>query len=185
MKHNHAVVWLDHREARIFFFNREDVEGLDLEARGPSHHLRHWKDGISGKRSPEDQRFLHEIVEALQPAKEWLIMGPGTAKLELVKHVHKHDHALAIGSSGSRPPITRPTSNWWRRLVRTSRPRTRCCRNARFECQAKTWRCRHEHTSGRCPRCSTCSSDGEGRQGSRSWREGGQGPAAPSHLTAG
>lgn len=95
MKHNHAVVWLDHREARIFFFNREDVEGLDLEARGPSHHLRHWKDGISGKRSPEDQRFLHEIVEALQPAKEWLIMGPGTAKLELVKHVHKHDHALS------------------------------------------------------------------------------------------
>jgi stalled ribosome rescue protein Dom34 len=94
MQHHHAVVWLDHREARIFFFNRDSVDGIDVATRSPNHHLHHRKGSIAGKRSPEDQHFFHEIVEALRPAAEWLIMGPGSAKLELVKHVHKHDDAL-------------------------------------------------------------------------------------------
>lgn len=95
MQHYHAVVWLDHREARVFFFDRDKVDEVDLAARAPHHAVHHYKGAISGKRSPDDQKFLHEIVEALKPAKEWLILGPGGAKLELVKHVQKHDAALA------------------------------------------------------------------------------------------
>lgn len=95
MQHYHAVVWLDHREARVFFFNRDAVEEVDLGARSPNHHLHHRAGSVAGKRSPEDKHFFHEIVQALKPAKEWLILGPGSAKLELVKHVHSHDHALS------------------------------------------------------------------------------------------
>ena len=95
MQHYHAVVWIDHREARIFFFNRHDVGKVDLASHTPNHHLHHKKGSMTGKKAPEDSHFLHEIVEALKPAKEWLIMGPGTAKLELVKHIHSHDTQLA------------------------------------------------------------------------------------------
>ncbi|MFM9942559.1 MAG: translational machinery protein [Hyphomicrobiaceae bacterium] len=94
MKAYHAVVWLDHGEARVFFFNRHQVEEIDLAATNPHAHLHHRAGTISGHRSPQDQKFLQHVVEALKPAQEWLIMGPGTAKLELVKHVHSHDPTL-------------------------------------------------------------------------------------------
>lgn len=95
MQHYHAVVWLDHREAKVFFFDRNSVDEADLASKDPHHHLHHRKGNVSGKRSAQDEHFLHEIVEALKPAEEWLILGPGAAKLELVKHVHKHDAGFA------------------------------------------------------------------------------------------
>ena len=81
MQHYHAVVWLDHTQARIFFFDRNSVEEIDIGTRTANHHIHHKKGSIAGKRQPEDQHFMHEVIEALQPAKEWLVMGPGTAKL--------------------------------------------------------------------------------------------------------
>ena len=95
MQHYHAVVWLDHNEARVFFFDRNAVEEVDIATRTANHHLHHKKGSIAGKRQPEDQQFYHAIVEALKPAKEWLLLGPGSAKLELVKHIHHHDKTLS------------------------------------------------------------------------------------------
>jgi len=95
MPHYHAVVWRDHREARIFFFDRHSMDEIDLATNSPNHHLHHRKGSVAGKRSPEDQHFFHDIVNVLKPAREWLLMGPGSAKLELVKHVHmdhRHRH---------------------------------------------------------------------------------------------
>ncbi len=90
----HAVVWLDHREAKVFFFDKYKVEEIDLASH--KHDQIHRRAGsISGKRTQEDHDFYHQVVETLRPAKEWLVMGPGTAKLELVKHIHKHDHTLS------------------------------------------------------------------------------------------
>ena len=94
MQNYHAVVWLDHREARVFFFDRHSVQEVDVGTAKPHSHLHHKAGSISGKKSQEDQTYFHHVVEAMKPAMEWLIMGPGSAKLELVKHIHKHDHAL-------------------------------------------------------------------------------------------
>jgi stalled ribosome rescue protein Dom34 len=95
MQNYHAVVWLDHREAKVFFFDRHAVTEIDLATTNPNAHLHHHAGSMSGKRAPEDQAYLHHVVEALKPATEWLIMGPGSAKLELIKHIHKHDHTLS------------------------------------------------------------------------------------------
>lgn len=95
MHHYHAVVWLDHREARIFFFDRHDAVEVDVTTTHPHAHLHHRAGSLSGKRTPEDQAYFHHIVDALKPATEWLIMGPGSAKLELLKHIHSHDHQLS------------------------------------------------------------------------------------------
>jgi len=34
------------------------------------------------------------VVELLQGAHEILVVGPGSAKLELIRHIHKHDHVM-------------------------------------------------------------------------------------------
>lgn len=95
MQHYHAVVWLDHNEAKVFYFDRNAVDEIDVATRAANHHLHHKKGSIAGKRQPEDQHYYHSIVEALAPAKVWLIVGPGSAKLELVKHIHRHDASLS------------------------------------------------------------------------------------------
>lgn len=95
MQNFHAVVWLDHREARIFFVDRNASAELDVASKAPKAHLHHKAGSISGKRSADDQNFLNDIVKALAPAQEWLIMGPGSAKTEFVKHVHRHEPRLA------------------------------------------------------------------------------------------
>lgn len=95
MTPNHAIVWLDHHEAKVFFFDRDSSAEVDLAASDPHSHLHHKQGNITGNRNPDDTQFLHAIVEAMKPAREWLIVGPGQAKLELVKHIHRHDATLA------------------------------------------------------------------------------------------
>ena len=90
MQTQHAVAWLDHCEAKVFFFDREGFESVTLSAT-LTHHQTHNKAGtVDGKRAPENQAFYRNIVLALQSAKEWLILGPGSAKDELAKHVRAH-----------------------------------------------------------------------------------------------
>lgn len=110
MQNYHAVVWLDHTQARVFFFDRHAAMEVDVASKSPNHHLHHKKGSVSGKRSPEDQAFFAEIVAALKPATEWLVTGPGSAKLELVKYVHKHAHTLTdhiVGVETSDHPTDR------------------------------------------------------------------------------
>ena len=35
--HYHAVIWIDHREARVFHFNPTDVEKMILHPDNPCH----------------------------------------------------------------------------------------------------------------------------------------------------
>jgi hypothetical protein len=89
MHAQHAVAWLGHREAKVFFFNRETAESVRL-ATTLAHHQTHNKAGtVDGKRAPENLSFYHDVVNALQPAKEWLIVGLGSAKDELAKRISR------------------------------------------------------------------------------------------------
>jgi hypothetical protein len=60
----------------------------------PPRHLQRKRGSVSGSRQPEDQQYYHEVVEAFADAQEVLIVGPGHAKLELIKHIHAHDHQI-------------------------------------------------------------------------------------------
>jgi len=92
MSHYHAVVWLDHNEARVMHISPDDVEKSVVQPANPPRHLQRKRGSVSGSRQPEDQTYYHEVVEALSGAAEILIVGPGQAKLELIKHIHAHDH---------------------------------------------------------------------------------------------
>ena len=91
MSHYHAVVWLDHNEAHVMHISPADVEKSIVHPANPPRHLQRKRGSVSGSRQPEDQNYYHEVVGALSGAAEILIVGPGQAKLELIKHIHSHD----------------------------------------------------------------------------------------------
>ena len=100
MSHFHAVVWIDHAEAHVMHISPDDVESSIVRpAKG--HHKLHHKRGndkggtVGSGKTAEDQHFYHEVVEALKGAKEILVVGPANAKLNLIKHIHSHDQAMA------------------------------------------------------------------------------------------
>ena len=95
MSLNHAVVWLDHTEAHILHFNDNAAENAKISAHSKHKHL-HAKSGTVGSgHAPEDQKYYHEVAHALADAAEILVVGPSNAKLALIKHLHKHDPAIA------------------------------------------------------------------------------------------
>lgn len=95
MSLTHAVVWLDHTEAHVLHFEEDAARNRIVRAHSKHKHL-HTRAGTLGSgRSPEDQNYYHEIAQALTEAAEILIVGPSSAKLALIKHLHKHDPAVA------------------------------------------------------------------------------------------
>ena len=92
--HYHAVVWIDHHEARVFHFNPTDVERLVLHPDHPTRHIHHKANAIGSGHAAEDEDFLHAVAQAITDAGAVLITGPANAKNELVKHIHHHDPKL-------------------------------------------------------------------------------------------
>lgn len=90
MQAYHAVVWLDHLEARIYFFDREGAETQRLTTTLPHHQLHNKAGTIEGKRNPPDKAFYDAVAAKLEPAREWLILGPGSAHDELASHIRSH-----------------------------------------------------------------------------------------------
>ena len=98
--HYHAVVWIDHREARVFHFNADDVDRLVLHPHDPTRHIHHKANSLGSGHAAEDEDFLHEVATAFADAGEVLIVGPANAKTELVKHIHRHDPQLIARIAG-------------------------------------------------------------------------------------
>ena len=93
MSHFHAVVWLDHAEAHVQHFTREDVEQKLVHGK-PHRHLHTKKNAQASGHAAEDQAYFHTIAEALKGAEEVLVVGPANAKTEFVKHLNAHDPDL-------------------------------------------------------------------------------------------
>ncbi|MBL8532301.1 MAG: translational machinery protein [Betaproteobacteria bacterium] len=94
MSHYHAVVWLDHTEAHVMHFSKDEVEKFTAHSSDKHPHLHHKRGSVGSGHRAEDAQYFGEIVKMLGGAQEILVVGPGQAKLELVKYVHKHHHDL-------------------------------------------------------------------------------------------
>ena len=92
--HFHAVIWIDHHEARVFHFSPTDVERLVLHPDHPTRHIHHKANSIGSGHAAEDKAYLHAIAESVADAGAVLITGPANAKTELLKHVHHHHPKL-------------------------------------------------------------------------------------------
>ncbi len=90
IRHYHAVIWIDHHEAREFLFSPTDVERLVLHPDHPTRHIHHKANSLGSGHAAEDRNFLQAIVGSIMDSGAVLITGPGSAKNELVKHIDQH-----------------------------------------------------------------------------------------------
>ncbi|ABD89359.1 hypothetical protein [Rhodopseudomonas palustris] len=85
--HFHAVIWIDHREARVFHFNPTDVEKLVIH---PDHPTKH----VHQQSSKDQQNYFHAAAEAIADAGAVLVVGPAHTKTDFVKYIEQHHPKL-------------------------------------------------------------------------------------------
>ena len=107
--HNHAVVWIDHRVAKVFYLGLETSDERTIRADLATEHLHHKANTIGSGNALEDPTFFPRIGEALESSEAILIVGPGNEKTLLLK-ISRGAAAIPSRdvSSGRRPAITRP-----------------------------------------------------------------------------
>lgn len=91
--HFHAVIWIDHREARVFHFNPAEADKLVVHADNPNRHVHHHR-AVGSGHEPVDEHFLHAAMEAIADAGIVLIVGPAQTKHALEKYIADHNPAL-------------------------------------------------------------------------------------------
>jgi len=89
----HVAVWIDHQEAKIYHVDAANIDATSVHA--PGRHVHRHPTVTAEHNHPADlQHFWKDVVHALEGVEEILIVGPGTAKLQLIKYVHKHQPLL-------------------------------------------------------------------------------------------
>ena len=91
--HYHAVVWIDHRIARVFYLGLETSDEVTIHADLVTEHLHHKANTIGSGKAPEDPTFFPRIEEALQSSEAILIVGPGNEKTLLLKYLEERRHS--------------------------------------------------------------------------------------------
>lgn len=94
-QHFHVIVWIDHHQAKVFRFNRSDVERDVIRPRDPAVHLHHKANAIGSGHAPVDKDFLKRVVESVSGAEAIMIVGPASAKTELATHIAAHAPSLS------------------------------------------------------------------------------------------
>jgi hypothetical protein len=97
--HYHAVVWIDHRQARVFHFNAADADRIVVHPERPVRDY-HRKQPGSGHHDPEDKAFLEEVTQAVADAGAILIVGPAGEKHELFKHIERVHPYMTVRVEG-------------------------------------------------------------------------------------
>jgi stalled ribosome rescue protein Dom34 len=92
--HYHAIIWIDHLEARVFHFNISDVERLVLHPHNPTRHIHHKANTIGSGHAGVDPGYFDEVAEAIGDAGAVLITGPAQTKNQLAKHIARHSPKL-------------------------------------------------------------------------------------------
>ena len=95
MTFTHAVIWIDHKEAHVIQFDAEASETEVLKAKSVHPHLHHKSGSPGAGHTGAEPSYLHAVAKAVEGVAEVLVVGPGSAKLELVRHAERHDPQVA------------------------------------------------------------------------------------------
>lgn len=87
---SHAVVWIDHRVAKIFAFDRDEAEQLTVGHSHAPHQVHHKAGTVGSGHIREDDSYLREIADALADLPEILIVGPSHSKWQLRAYLNLH-----------------------------------------------------------------------------------------------
>jgi hypothetical protein len=98
--HLRAVIWIDHAQARVISFDGEKSSTSVIRPEGGTPHLHHKANSIDAGHVAEDSAYLHAVGQAIAGVDAVLVTGPANAKLELMKHLTRHDPLLLKKVSG-------------------------------------------------------------------------------------
>lgn len=91
MSLSHVVVWIDHMEAHVIQFNTDVNENETIKTKSKHTHVHQRAGTLGSGHTRADHSYLNKVIQAVAGDSEILIVGPGSAKLELFKHAHSHD----------------------------------------------------------------------------------------------
>lgn len=101
--HYHAIVWIDHQQARIFHFDATDTDSVVVRSSHPHEHIHHKANSGDSGHAPIDTKFLRHVAEKLSDAGTILITGPANAKQELATYLAENEPAVAAKIAGVEP----------------------------------------------------------------------------------
>ena len=93
--HFHAVVWIDHAEARILEFGTSGIEKHRVRAEDRGGNIHHKSGSMGSGHEHEDKKYFDAIVAALKPNHEVLIVGHGPARTAFAHYARDHVPDLA------------------------------------------------------------------------------------------
>ena len=95
------AVWIDHKEARVFPIHPGKVDERTITAPLRNIHHKHAKKDEGVQSHPNDARqFFEDVSLALEGAEQILLVGPSSAKLELLRYLreqHRMIEAKVVG----------------------------------------------------------------------------------------
>jgi stalled ribosome rescue protein Dom34 len=77
------------------FLSADASEAEIIKTKSSHTHLHHKGGAVGSGKLELDHKYLHSVIQAVTLSKEILVIGPGSAKLELIKHAHHHDPKVA------------------------------------------------------------------------------------------
>jgi stalled ribosome rescue protein Dom34 len=89
--HFHAVVWIDHLQARIFHLGLSGLDEVVLHPHLPARHIHHKANSTGSGHVHESAKFLKQVLDAVKDAGKILILGPAGTKIELAGYIRQHD----------------------------------------------------------------------------------------------
>jgi stalled ribosome rescue protein Dom34 len=87
--HFHAIVWIDHSQAKVFHIGMSGKDEVVLHPHLPTRHLHHKANEIGSGHVGFDKEFLAQVMNAVSDAGEIMIIGPAGAKTELARFLRE------------------------------------------------------------------------------------------------
>jgi hypothetical protein len=101
--HSHAIVWIDHRNAKVIFFNALEDSETSVRADEPATHIHTKAGSASGTHLHGDKSHFDAVARDLAPALYFVVVGPSAAKEEFAAYLGDNHPELAKRLIGVEP----------------------------------------------------------------------------------
>jgi stalled ribosome rescue protein Dom34 len=94
--HLHALLWIDHHEARIYRFDTEVAQATRHVIRNEHspRHLHHKANTVGSGHAPVSREYMEAVALNIADAQAILILGPSSAKHEFYDYLGQHHRPL-------------------------------------------------------------------------------------------
>ncbi len=86
-EHLHAIVWIDHKEAKIFYVDATEADKLVIPSHATGRHSHHKANVTGSGHQGVDKEFFKRVIAALTNAADILVVGPANTKAELKNYM--------------------------------------------------------------------------------------------------